>query len=85
MDESKGIDMLKEELHALYEKKRLLEELVTECVERLESSGVGLDTPLVDSEVGQVFDFSETNIACLIIFFCSECRGFQETMLTWCR
>lgn len=42
---------LKEELHSLYEKKRLLEELVTECVERLESSGVGLEGPLVDSEV----------------------------------
>lgn len=42
---------LKEELHSLYEKKRLLEELVTECLERLESSGVGLEGPLVDSEV----------------------------------
>jgi hypothetical protein len=45
------ISTLKEELHSLYEKKRLLEELVTECVERLESSGVGLEGPLVDSEV----------------------------------
>jgi len=45
------ISSLKEELHSLHEKKRLLEELVTECLERLESSGVGLNGPLIDSEV----------------------------------
>lgn len=51
MENVNGVSDLKEELKSLYEKKRLLEEKVNECLDRLQSSGVGLEGSLVDSEV----------------------------------
>lgn len=51
MENVNGVSELKQELKSLYEKKRLLEEKVNECLDRLQSSGIGLEGSLIDSEV----------------------------------